>query len=538
MSRDKDHRSHKARDVGAASGMLRTSHPRPRRQPDPYSDEDEGPYIDKKLEYELELPHKDDTVRPANATIKEERPPRLADHGTTGEQEDGKELATIKAHETDKKVAPHMLLITAATYHLGFTPIHRPQISTFIPSCRNMYMMLIAIADLISSNTNLAEIAPGFTTIGMYCYYGIIYYYQILRAKNQLGRGQLNRIERRVLRSLESIGKPDHWPIASPMIEFVRALGYYQSSNHEYSFVCPTFPNFAGLTQGTAANQGLTHLTEVRGIERIPPLPALIEFLHRMGTGAAHYLPTQGWIPIASPNGALDPNANRFLALTNSGVEAAGLQFRALTLTHGWIEPKDSEFRQGPIQVAAKRATIRRWQVPSALGTYSDLETWTRIKDELHIDWITQLIPTMTALNRFFPGSTNLENIEPTSHIGNLTYIDATTDTPFEAVANQWYVQPSNWTMTYHGYDDTPQGRILASSGIATGVLLKESPDINPAFQLDHRRIGPFFEDNAAAPHTERFEVFRFKGDTSQDPTQRFGEQLASIYDATAGFKD
>jgi len=393
--------------------------------------------------------------------------------------------------------------------------------------------MLIAIAELISNNTHLAEIAPGFISIELYLYYGLVYYYQILRAKNDVGYNQLNRIETAVLRIFRTIGEPEDWPIASPMIEFIRALGYIKSANPEYSYIVPKFPNFARLTQGATANQGLRHLTEPPGIERIPPIPAYIEFLHRIPSEVATYRPVVGWTPIDTDDGHLDAD-HSFLGLTNSTANE-GLALQALTLNHGWKKPQDNEFLEGPIQIAAKRQIISQWEIPSALGNYSDLATWTRLTTDTNITWLTRLISMMANVNRFFPGSTHLGAIDPVSHVGNLTQIDAKSARDYVRTQNRWYLPRDSWSINYTGYDSSKEGHLLARTGIATGIMLQETAAINPISALSRELEGPFFLDNPNEPILERHEIFRFEGESEQDPTLKFGEQLASLYDPHAG---
>ncbi|RKF78899.1 hypothetical protein GcC1_051025 [Golovinomyces cichoracearum] len=142
----------------------------------------------------------------------------------------------------DSSVAPHMMMLLAATYHLGFSSITRPAISTYYPSCLKFYSMAYCMMSLVSENIYFQEMCPSFSPVSFYTYCGYLYYYQILRANDEVGQGQLTRSERRVLQYLRNISEPEAWPVS--LIEFFRAFGYCKSSNTAYSDVFPSFPVF------------------------------------------------------------------------------------------------------------------------------------------------------------------------------------------------------------------------------------------------------------------------------------------------------
>lgn len=502
----------------------------PKRSAPTAEEETEDEYVSSDLEEELEMPAKDDTVRSKKSNPTQRRPSRIASHGVTGLEEDGEDLAEKKERETGKKIAPHVQIIQAATYHLGISAITRPAISNYIPSCRNMFQMVHAMMQLVSENTCLIETSPGFTSFGFYCYCGLLYFYQILRAKDAVGQNQLSREERRALRSLKSIGEPEAWPVPSPLVEFIRALGYYKSSNPQFSFVVPKFPSFTNVSRQTGgAGTGIARLDLVSGIQRVPPVCAYIEFLRKFGNGLASFNETYGWIPNDQVALAV---GHSFIGLTNSGVN--GNAFKALVFADGWIKPTEGDMTGSPTQLDIRQRTVRRWNLPdySALDI-SDIETFIGVKDTLEPAWMKQLLKVANDVCRFFPKSTTLSNIDPICHIGTLTFVKLDKTVARTFAVNQWYASQVDYKLEYHGYDDTEQGRMLIRIGIATGTLNIPTIHVIPTGTIGDSRTGPFFADDADAARYERHERYLVNGSNLIDVTARFAEQLARMYDAT-----
>lgn len=526
------------RNVDAESGIGRVSTSRRGKKaaPPPPSSDEESEFVDSDLERELEMPAKDDSVRPRKEKKKKTRPPRVADHGVEGEEESGSELAELKAKETSRSVAPHMQLLLAATYHLSFASVVRPAVSNYIPSSYHLFSMALAMMDLVSENTYLQEMCPSFFSVGFYCYVGYLYFYQVLRAKDEVGMNQLTRAERRALRALKVIGEPESWPVPSPLIEFIRALGYYKSSNPIYSYVVPSLPDFSHVSRpaGNTTALGYANYDQVAGIQRVPPVSAFVEFIRLFGNRTASYDGSIGWIPTS--NATLSAT-NTFMGIQDS-TAANGTAFQALAFSDGWNTPTEGEMRWGPIQAGTKRQTIRRWNVPTLSNINIDgIETFLGVHDGVNSDWIRHLISQVNVMNRFFPGSTTLSAIDPICHIGTLTQIEAYKNPTRSARDNGWYRGRTGWNFEYRIYDDTEQGRILARVGIATGTNVHYHASVLPVGNRSHGRSGPFFEDDATNPNVERFERFLAEGDTESDPVQRFSEQLSTIYDSTGGKK-
>lgn len=494
------------------------------RQPDEPTDE-EPSYSDKEVEKEQDMDRKDDSLRTNKSPNK--KTPRVANHGVQGDEETGEELAAKKASETQQSVAPHMMFLLASTYHIGMISIIQPTFSYFVPDCRNLMYMTYVIADLVCENTHLNEICPSFFSVQLYVYVGYLYYYQILRARDSVQQGVLTREQRRALRALSSIGEPEAWPVPAPLVEFIRALGTYKSSNQVYSRVVPALPDFAGLNVTNNQNSLMAQYSQCANIQRIPPMPALIEMLRRFGANTAQFRDTD-WIPIGANNRQLNAT-NTFLGMNDSS--ATGVNFQALVLSSGWIAPTEGPMNYGVIQVSSKRLTTRRWNIPEVTGNLGDLESFTRLRDTLNFEWVRNLASMAKTVCRFFPGSTTLAAIDPVSNLGSITQQSVSCDPALAASAHLWYRDRPRINTSFHAYDDTEAGRLLTRVGLATAVRVRyDASRIPIGLNDDTHESGPFFVDDAHDNQARR-EVFRTEGTMFEDPARRFAEQVSALYD-------
>jgi hypothetical protein len=504
---------------------------RSRRPAPPDSEHTDQPNSDPDLEKELEMPRKDISRRKSRAPVVSRRPPRTTNFGISEDEDAGEDLAERKKNETSSSVAPHMSVLLAMSYHVGLASITRPLVSEYIPDCRNMFVVLRTMCDAICENTLLNELFPGFLSSLLYCYSGYLYFYQILRARDDYGQGKLNLDQRKSLRKLESFGKPEAWPVPAPLIEFIRCFGRVKSTNPQFSSILPKLPTVSGLGSADAAHLGLTRLHTVNGIMRVPLMPALIEQVRLFGNSTAKYNNDQGWLP-APADATLTAGAT-FCSLASSA--ATSSPFKCLVSSGGWLLPTEGPLiGQGPIGASTKRGIIRRWSVPNVSATrIQSLQEFLGLSDDVDPSWISKLQAMATIVCRFFPGSTNMSNIDPISTIGALTEVNySRPGGAVTFVANTWSQRRGEISADVYGYDDTESGRILTRVGLTTGAMNRYSPSTWFSEKGEAERTGPFFFDDTTAGigDYERRERFLTTGHLDHDVLRRADEQISSLY--------
>nr|UZA97538.1 capsid protein [Lentinula edodes partitivirus 4] len=524
-----------SRKVDAESGFNRTRPgKKPAHQPPP-SDHEEEVDSNSDLESELEMPVKDDSRRRGKVAQKASKAPSRDNRRKiiTGRQADDT-LASDKEEETSSSVAPHMMLMLGAAFHLAIGSISQPSVSHFIPSCGNMFWMLNDMAALLADNTLLHEMYPGYVSISLYLYYSHVYFYQVLRAREAAGHGILSRIERRVLTLYKQVGPPESWPIAAPMIGFISSIGAYKSENPMFSWIVPSLPDFSTNHAGTARapTYGLTGLNEVVSSSRVPLVPAFQEFLKNIGASVANFT-----------EGVLYPKTDITLAAANTfcgiaGSTATDAAFQSLAFNESWNAAFESDSINGQIEFSTKRKVIRRWNVPQVVATteLTNLQSWLGLQDTNEHEWMKHLLVTSSMVNRFFPGSTTLAEISPLTTLGRLTVVKYDVATARAAADDKWYHTRHNWKLTSYGYTNTDQGIIDTKIGIISGARAEYSNNTFPALarQVSPAYAGPFFVDQNAADH-ELKESFISESATSVDPVRRFAELLSSYFDESAG---
>jgi hypothetical protein len=529
-------KGNRARNVDAESGKRRVTSGKKSRAPPPSDSESEEVFEDSDLESDLEMPRKDTSVRKSKGKASQ-KPKTVASHGIDDDEDVGDDLAKEKKTETSSSVAPHMSFLLAMTYHIGLNSIIRPEISVFVPDCTNYFKIVFAMASAISENTYLHEMCPGYFSLSLYVYCGYLYYYQILRAKDYVGMNQLTRLERRALRKLETYGKPESWPVPSPLIEFIRGFGAYKSVNNTYSWVVPRFPDFSPLTSGADAGQGLRNMHTIAGIMRVPLMPALIQFLRNIGNNSAGYTLNDGWLPVkrsdrTHTNTRLS-TTRPFIGMTDS--TATGSAFQAMSFSGGWLLPTEGEMNVGSPHIQVKQNIIRRMAIPDATRNFADLETFLLLDDAVNSSFIRQLIGMMSIVNRFFPGSTNMSNIDPVSHLGFMAETSVSYETPRTATEHVWIHEQGEPKIVVRGYDDSEAGRLLSRIGMATAPVTRYTATYAPVAKAEALRAGPFFVDDntAGTADYERHEMFRTETTHQGAVTARAEEQISALYDPT-----
>lgn len=518
------------RSYDKESGMNRTRRNKPKTAPKPESESEEYNTSDSDLESILDMPAKDDSRRkkdpaPDKATKAPNRDGRSA--FIKGEEGSSKALEDKKESETETKIAPHMAILLAATYHVGISSIARPASSSYIPFAGNLFQMLSEMCSLLVDNTLLHEMCPEFFSPVLFLYYGHVYYYHILRARAAAGSDILTRIEKRVLVFYERVGPAEAWPIAAPLIGFFQYFGSHKVEDPMFGWIVPALPDFTQL-----AAPCLSNLQTLQGGQRIPLIPALQKLVRNFALGTADF--DSGLIRPTGDNtlGA----ANTFCGIQSSATTSA--PFQALTWNTTWTAPPETGFDFGIINMTVKRNRINRWKIPDVAddADLSSLQNFLGFLDNASFDWMKHTLSMASIFTRFFPGSSTLAEITPLTTLGSLTNVKYSRTKSPDRVANIWFHPRSGWKFTAHGYTNTAAGLIDTKAAL-TVAPNAELELITPSTgsSVQSGRKGPFFTDDNDNPNVERKQTIITESTDQADPTLRFSELLTSYYDNKGG---
>jgi hypothetical protein len=494
--------ANKPRNYDRESGMDRTSPPKrkgkkalPRYSVDTESEEsfeDSGP------EEFLDIQEKDSsrkkrpTRKPRNKRDFNVRP---ITHGDEADEEDLK--------ETKKKEEPpagqQFLFVQALAFRSGVNKITFPNPSTYVPDVNSLFTVLEKTAIIISSNSLLHERFPAYTSLGLFAFYSHAVFYHILRVREDAG--ELKRDERRALRKYQAIGAAESWEIAPQMVHFFQSLGKFTPEGGKYGIVLPRFPSYDNLASNTAAERGLHKLDSVRGIGRLPIVPAIHQYLHNFGEGTAKFDDTDDVLyPVKK---TLGTGTDQFLGLTSSAADAAN--FQALAFSSGWNSPVETNVDTFMMNATQKRNLVKKWRIPSFgdQTNITDIEIFLGLDDTKHHAWIQNLLIISAEVNKFFPGAVSLANIPLTTRAEAVSHIDVTSLTQAAGKENNWFNNRVNWKLTLAGKYVREDSQPQYQAALSTMVRPTYSTHIAPAI------IGDTLKDKNFTADTQFADYFR-----------------------------
>jgi len=523
----KDKKSHRSYDQ--ESGMNRTNRSgnssRKARKPAPVeSSSEDDSFTESEVENFVQAKYKDDSRRKKTEVTRS----RTSRGAPQQPKQEAKEADATDVEHVDKPEATPgttgFLFLVAAARAVIPVPVTHHATNEYIPSAGNMFFAIWEITNIIGSNTKLYEVVPDYSSIALNLYYGYVYYYQVLRARDDIGT--LTLFERRSLRILESIGKPESWPVAAPLSGFVQAFGSAEVPDKKYTVVSPALPNLSKMTK----DKGLLDMSKVNGIGRVPIVPAFQEFLRRFGEQSAPYDDaTNLFHPAATPLNSTS-DANAFVGLQAS--RATDADFQSLSFNTTWNSAFETEEPIGQYSLAQRQTAISRWRIPKVenVANLTTLEEFL-FGDQSNVRWIKNLLRIANAVNELFPGSTNLGAIPPTTRMETFSSTKYSVTKARVAVQDSWYHAQNKWKLDLVSHYFGDAENIHNQAAATAAVNITYTADVMPALiatTQDPQRTGPYFESTGTDITVPLIEAETF---TRQDPVEMFHELINNLYD-------
>lgn len=442
----------RVRNLDEESGKDRTRSRR-RDAPPRYSvdteDESDSPgsQTDSETEKFLQKKQKDDSRAPKPKRKPKDQRIRSVRPTDEPEEAGAEDVEEVKKPEP-ATTASHALLLTAMSYRMGFIKRDYPHINQYFPDVTTMFDILGEMTTVISSNSLLHEVFPAYTSVALHLYYGHVVFYHILRVREDNGR--LGRIERRCLRAYQQIGPPESWPVATPLIGYIQALGAVIIEGGKYGRILPALPDYSNLK----ADHGLQGIEAVQGSARLPIIPALTQFLYNYAQKLTHFDDDDGFLYPTKAKKLADADGKRFVGLISSAADAK--DFQALTYSSSWFLPNEQETDTFMMNTAQKQGIVRRWGIrPFGDGsTIQELDKFLGLNDDMEPSWLKNLLVCAEEANKFFPGSVNLSTIPLHTRVENVSLITISSKSGKDAVlkgADTWYTTRKNWRIKLSG---------------------------------------------------------------------------------------
>jgi hypothetical protein len=425
----------------------------------------------------------------------------------------------IKAILDPRSITGHVSLLLDSGQNITLSPITRSGTpSSYIPTAFNMFAMLDEMCHRLVGNHDLDTMWAGFFSPVLHLYYAHVVYFHILRARAAAGSDILTPSERRVLAKYEGVARAERWPIAAPLIVFIQAMGAHQPAGSYNSWVVPTLPDFSRLNK----HKGLAGLENVTGMLRLPVIPALQKLLHNFSTGDARYehrILYPATLPLS--------NTNQFVGISSSARDSQA--FLAITYNLCWKMPHETGNDHPVNMTAVKRDLLDQWNVPDVPNdaTLNTAEGFLGFASHKSPDWMRNMLKVSEFANRFFPGSTSLANIPPSTTIGSLTHVEYRRSTVPRPANDTWYYRRrAGVSLSFNGFSNTENGHRDTGLGIAASPNA-EFPCFFPhgpcAASASPVRKGPFFVDDPDAEESQqRSPKFLCRGSSTTDPASLF----------------
>jgi hypothetical protein len=525
-------RSHKSSNEQEDSAK-RTSRPRDtkskpkaRRQRSPSTESEHG---NKESEVQSDPPSsEEEKIDSARTKVSKAKPKRRVHANSTTHAPNEADITEVSKPPAPTEPENGYLTVLSMAYRAGFTKTSFPKTSRIIPDTSAMFTVLYEMCSIVQENTLIHEQIPAYTSLGMYTYYAHVVHYHILRVI--ASEDKLSTQEMKILRTYESIAPTESWPIAAPLVPFIQSLGKCTIHGGKYGTIIPKFPKYEELTH--ANRRGLSQISSIAGIARLPIVPAFHEFLYKYSTRKAKFDDTTTLYPTPSPTLS---DQDSFLSLTSS--ESDSSSFVTLALSAGWMEPREIGVDTYSVIDAQKRAIIQKWKIPS-LGDSRNIinhETFLGLEDGQDKKWINQLLKLSSGFNHFFTGGVNLDAIPP------ITIEESYSKVTFDILDQRDRVTPANdkWYYERKNLRFNLESTILRENSQSNLQItcstsprriygtntMPTNPNINTVFSSEE--TGPYF-DQDQGPRVE------IRGFNQPDPIDQASTIIESrVYDKT-----
>lgn len=282
--------------------------------------------------------------------------------------------------------------------------------SSYTPFGINLFQILFAMEDALNGNEELRWISKMYFSLPVRVYYAVIFYVQILRAKES--SGTLNKPDSSFLRAFLRRFKDTDCPISGPLVPYFSNLVACLPDDAQFDTVTPSLPTngtYSITTSGAGSDTRRT-LT-VDPLHHVLPSVPLVGSLLRTFANSANI-------------DHLFNNVGEFIPVPTTGGDFAGITFPAQT-NGQWTNEfaqvinnpalmrslPESEFRLREIHQHWRRSGVRFFPDIPIAGAFTPEgpSGHTQLID--NFDWFEMCRDMAAVQARFFSDSSNLSYI-------------------------------------------------------------------------------------------------------------------------------
>jgi len=334
------------------------------------------------------------------------------------------------------KVGGAFIKVWTTVDHVVIPAVIQPKKSWFYPNYIAGEMIQNAIDRCLDGNEELRWIAPNYFSLAVRIYYSVMFYIQILKAKEAVKA--IGRSESTWFRSFKRTFPLESLPIVGPMVPYYANIVAVKPNDDKYDFIYPDYI----MNQGMTVDKGKPTVNPIYYI--VPNVTILAEFLRqysRITTTELRYATPQTYF---DENGAMVPHT------IGTDFRFAGIDFPAqLTAETSSIFNSVSmdkpipETQQRCIDIHPYWKRSRATDIPAVGVTYNHTTIGDALRMTESFEWFEECIHMATIQCKFFSDSTNMSQIPSTGGSEMLVSAKITGRHEDYHAAIAWY--PENW---------------------------------------------------------------------------------------------
>jgi len=377
--------------------------------------------------------------------------------------------------------------------HISIPPVIKPKKSSFIPNFVMGSVIIRSLEDCLDGNEEIKWICPFYFSLPVRLYYSVVYYLQILKAKESAGK--LSTPESTWFRAFKRTFPLETLPVVGPLVPYFSNIVSVLPNDDKYDYIYPTFH----INGGLSVEKGIPNVDNTYFIQ--PNVLMQADFLRQF----CNLTRTQLESKTGNDDNYFTDNLSLVPHRIGNGFTFAGIEFQkvltvptSMALSNVAMDVQLPETKGRCIDIHPYWQRSKAVDIPSTQTT----NEFTKIGESMRMvedfEWFESCVYMATIQCKFFAHSTNLSQIPSTGGSEVLTSAHITGAHPEYDAAEDWY--PRHWrslkaTFQTTRADTGPDQFLNAEFSLSTGTIswLANGHPIGGR-QIGHR-TGPYWEN-------------------------------------------
>lgn len=381
--------------------------------------------------------------------------------------------------------------------HISIPPVIKPMKSSFIPNYIMGSVIIRSLEDCLDGNEEMKWICPFYFSLPVRLYYSVIWYLQILKAKESVNK--IGKTESTWFRALKRSFPLESLPVVGPMVPYLSNIVSVKPNDDKYDYIYPDFRTNGGIQ----VDKGTPKVDQAYFIQ--PNVLIEAEFLRQYCNLTAAQLVGQSPIGGVNQDDYFDDTQSLVPHRIGTDFTFAGINYpmqltvpTSMSLSNVAMDHSLPETKSRCIEIHPYWRRAKAANIPQAQTTndYSMIGEAMRMTEDF--EWFETCVYMATVQCKFFTHSTNMSQIPSIGGSEVLVSAHITGEHPDYVGATTWY--PRNWrnlkaTFQTTRADTNPDQFLNAELALSTGTLSwVENGHPVGGRQIGHR-TGPYWDN-------------------------------------------